>query len=234
MKIKIICATLALSLVLSSSLFFSGSQAVYAQTEPNSPDVTAEVINGVPTQGILDLNNLDDSSAGITTRDLSYEEAITSIAKLQGITIEEARANIPDKTSKSSTFSTLATDTWVKEISLVQEVNSLYKPTLKIYAYYYNSGSFRQFKELLSVQVDGANTGSIFVGEKIFVGNLEAKLLNTSEIWWLINGNFYATATYSYSGGLEAGNQVFKAILSATFTSSHFASHYNNGTYTLY
>ncbi|WP_019913900.1 hypothetical protein [Paenibacillus sp. HW567] len=206
MKIKIVATTLALTLALSSNLFFSGSLAAYAQSVPNPPDTTSAVTNELVHQGKLDLNNLDDLPDGVTTRDISYEEAITSIAKLQGITIEEAKRNNPDKTSKSSNdnFSAKATDTWVKEISIVQDVTSLYKPTLKIYAYYYSSGSFRQFKELLSVQIDGANTGSIFVGSKVFVGNLEAKLLNASEIWWLINGNFYATATYTYTGGLEA------------------------------
>jgi hypothetical protein len=179
------------------------------------------------------LNNLDDLPEGVTTRDISYEEAITSIAKLQGISIEEAKRNSPDKTTKLSdgNFSARATDAWVKEISIVQTVDFLYKPTLKIYAYYYSSGSFRQFKELLSVQVDGANTGSNLIGSKVFVGNLEAKLLDPSQIWWLVNGNFYATATYTYTGGLEAGNQNFKIIFTASYTSNHYGSLYNNGTY---
>ncbi|MHA6531679.1 hypothetical protein [Paenibacillus sp. BAC0078] len=230
-KFKSLTSTLVATLALTTGLLFPLSQPSYAQ----SAQTAIEVPNGVENQGIVDLNNLDKLGDGVIVRDVSYDEAMSSIAKDSGITIEEAKAQHPDKTSQTlkGGISTATTDKWVKEISIPQNVTPFYIPTLKIYAWYYSSGSFRAFTDMISVQLDRTNTGSIFVGSKVFGGNLEGKILNSTTIFWLVNGDFFDKGETAISGGLEVGAQRYNVTLTFTYSSNYYQYYYKQGTYVI-
>ncbi|MGG4397132.1 hypothetical protein ABEX25_22760 [Paenibacillus thiaminolyticus] len=206
---------LALSCALITGVILSFPLPSYSQSVSEG---TKELLD----EGFIDLNNLDKLDGNITVRDVSYDSAIASIAKLQGISIEEAKRIHPDKTSQGlhKGLRNLTSDVWIKEISIEQQVTFLYKPTLKIYAYYYSSGSFRQFQEIISLQLDRSS----FIGTKQFSGNLEAEIPtnNPTQMWWLINGDFYDNGTTTISGSITAGGLIWKGTGTVQYASNHF------------
>ncbi|WP_119790501.1 hypothetical protein [Paenibacillus thiaminolyticus] len=231
MKKKLsIVLKLALSCALTTGAILSFPLPSYSQS-------VSEGTREVHDEGFIDLNNLDKLDGNITVRDVSYDSAMASIAKLQGISIEEAKRIHPDKTSQGlhKELRNLASNVWIKEISVEQQVTAFYKPTLKIYAYYYSSGSFRQFEEIVSVQLD-RNSSAAVGFTKQFSGNLEAEIPtnNPTQMWWLINGDFYDNGTTTISGSVTAGGSMWKGTGTIQHASNHYKYWYNSGTYSLY
>lgn len=222
---KKILSVLALSLIISSSLIFPTSQIYAAESTEGLQQLETNV-------GSINLNDLDSLGDGIVERKVSYEEAISSIAQISGITVEEARATHPDKTSSlSKNASAAASSVWLSEFSIPLNVTPLYVPTLKIYAYVYSSGSFYQFNELFDVQIDRNNTNhTIFApGAKKYDGTITAKITNPSSIFYIVNGQFCNSGETTISGGLEAGNSMATFNFSLSTTSDNYAYFYVDG-----
>ncbi|WP_028589885.1 hypothetical protein [Paenibacillus massiliensis] len=227
-KTKFLELLFVFTLVIGLTLSFSVPS--YAQN-------SFEEVNDIQSQGVIDLNNLDELGDNVTVKDVSYEEAMFSIAELQGISVEEAKSLYPDKTAQKlhKDSDIQLANSWITEISITQNVTSVYKPVLKIYAYYYSSGSFRQFQELVSVQLDRTSTAIHFL-TKQFEGSIEAEInsRNETQMWWLVNGDFYDNGTTTFSGSIEAGGLVWKGTGSIQYATNHYEYYYKSGTYSLY
>ncbi|MNB71304.1 hypothetical protein D3C75_178660 [compost metagenome] len=232
---KKVLSAFALSLTLCASLILPASHSYAASTESISSSQQLQEINSDLLQGKIDLNNLESLGDQVTVEEMSYEEAIAEIAENSGRTVEEVRATHPDKTSNSSTNSknsTLAAaSTGVSKFSVVLDVNPYYNPTLMVYAITYHSGSFYQFNEMFDVQMNAKNTlsGLTLPYSKVYGGNLTAKIVNPTQIYWIVNGQFCNNGETSTSGGVQAGNQAVSVTVSFTYTSSHYAYYNNEG-----
>ncbi|MNS11123.1 hypothetical protein D3C72_426570 [compost metagenome] len=211
-------------MALSVGVLFSSSLPSYAQG-------TEEGIENTLNKGTIDLNHLDKRGSKVSIKQLSYDEAMASIAEYEGRTIEETKIKYPKNVSNGFTASS---DTWITEISIPQEVNWAYVPTLKIFAYLYSSGSFRQFQKLVTVQLD--RESSVTGASKQFAGELKAEITSNdpTKIWWLVNGDFYDNGTTSISGGVQADGKIWKGNLSVQYATNHYKYWYNQSTYSLY
>lgn len=186
-------------------------------------------------EGLLNVNNLDNLGDGVEVKDLSYEEAVVEVAALSGVSEEKVRSTHEDKTVQNFAkgASTLASNTWIKQITIVQDVGTLYKPELNIFVWYYSSGSFAQFNDLFDVQFD-LSSHRAFGPDKSFQGTTTVKVQTPISIYWAINGHFYDLSTTTWTGGIEVGNgKYFTATATVSRAENHFKYWYNWSNYNI-
>ncbi|HWJ80097.1 MAG TPA: hypothetical protein VNR61_18690 [Niallia sp.] len=197
------------------------------------------------TTNVVDLNNLGEleENGQVVVEDITYEEFIEEISKGQGISQEKARQlhkNPNSNKTNKTEIQTLAVSTnsyTMKKISIEQAVSTFYKPALVVYAYMYNSGSFRQFEYIEAVQVDRDGISDNYKAKK-FEGTAKAKLTTKDKIWWMIYGDFYEYGNESITGGVGgSGSGIGKEVsvnFSLTRNTDWFKYWDNDGTYSLY
>ena len=213
-----------LSVALSVSLLVSIPVTTFAQSYPGADQ--AQDVN------VIDLNNLGDN---VILKKVSYDEAIADIAKTQGISVEKAKRLHPDKSSRilSKSGASIASNTNLYSLELEQNVSTFYKPKLKIYVFIYSEGSFRQFTEMFSVQLDRY---SVLAGSQQFAGSIEAKIHynNATKLTWIINGDFFDNGTTTISGSVTANGLIWSGTGTVEYSSNHFKYWFNSNTYSLY
>jgi hypothetical protein len=117
------------------------------------------------------------------------------------------------------------------EIKITQNVSSIYKPYIQIFAYMYNSGSFRQFEKIQTISLYRQYNNVV----KKFEGTLEVDLQSKTKLWWFINGDFYNVGSQEISiSGSGAIGKVLEASFSIGGSSDYFKYWNNSGEYHLY
>ncbi|WP_342409756.1 hypothetical protein [Paenibacillus sp. FSL R10-2778] len=220
-----------LSILLSSALTLGMLLSVPLPTFAQSTSSEAQSVPSL--EGVIDLNNIDDLGDEVKVRDISYEEAVTEVARMRGVSKSEIERTHPDKSAQNSAknASTYA-DTWIKEIKLPQSVGTLYKPELVILVWYYNSGSFSQFNELFDVQFD-LGSHKALGPDKSFIGTASAKIATAQSIYWVINGHFYDLGTTIVSGGVEVGGKLWTGVFTMSYSTNHFKYWYEKDFYNI-
>ncbi|MCM3000424.1 hypothetical protein M3647_23380 [Paenibacillus cellulositrophicus] len=217
-------ARLGFSFALATGLICSAAVPSFAASEnlhTDEPQVT----------GSIDLNNLNALPEGTTIQYISYEEMINDIAKDEGISVQEAKEAHPKQVSDGIS---IKTENQYAKLFIPQKVNWSYGFTLKIYCYVYNVGSFKQFKNIETVQLDMTNTE--LGGAKSFGGSVEAHIdqSNVTQLHWLINGHIYDTGTWHFTGSVTANGLAWSGGASIEYETNEFAYWYKDGTYSIY
>ncbi|MGE8082156.1 hypothetical protein [Peribacillus loiseleuriae] len=190
---------------------------------------------------VLDLNNLAEleASGEVTIKELSYDEAIEKIAATENISSEEAEVvyanatNAPSKLTRGTMgVQAVAASTTLHEIKLRQQVTSTYRPAVQIFAYMSGSGSFWQFDKLYDVDLDRKDI--TYSTSKQFQGKLRAEILSLTQIFYLINGDFYDNGTTTITGSVTASGVVWSGTGTISNSSSHFKYWNNSGYYNSY
>ncbi|MCD8501185.1 MAG: hypothetical protein LRY71_05275 [Bacillaceae bacterium] len=140
--------------------------------------------------GVIDLNNIDElvESGEVTIEEISYEEFVEKVSESQGISKKQVMKEHPDlnrnlvkRNFKDSTnqIGTLSTGRYsMHEINIRQNVRYAYKPTVQIFVWTYNHGSFREFEYIQTVGLNRIYNGT----SKGFAGTVEAKLTSKTKI----------------------------------------------------
>jgi hypothetical protein len=228
-------------------IFVSGICAttlLFGNALVNPVESHAAELSKINNSGIVDLNNLKalEKTGQITIKDITYDEYVEKTAKSQGISKEEVKRLHPNinqvnTTTQSGEVKALATASdgySMHEVDITQNVDVFYKPSVQIFVWTYNSGSFREFKYIEDIQL---NRGYLGISKQ-FTGIIKGKLTSGTQIWWYVNGDFYdnGKTTYSVSG---AGSMAIKGVtvtgtFSVTNESNHFKYWNNSGTYSAY
>lgn len=120
------------------------------------------------------------------------------------------------------------------EINISQNVSWGYKPTVQIFIWTYNSGSFREFKYIQDIDLNRSYQGV----SKQFSGKVQGKITSATAVWWYVNGDFYnngtTTTTVSGAGSGAVKGVTVTATLSISNSSNHFKYWNNSGTYFAY
>ncbi|MBG9541623.1 hypothetical protein ABE29_02020 [Cytobacillus firmus] len=213
---------------------------MFSPTQSNAEELTDS-----NSSGVIDLNNLEkleeSGDVKVTINKLTYDEFIENRAKAKGITIEQAKEiyknpnNTLNTQSGKRTLSTMssASDFSMHEINIEQDVSLTYKPTVQIFVYTYNSGSFSQFDFIEEVDLDRDGFSNLF--SKQFAGKVNAKITTPTKIWWNVNGDFFDNGTTSVTMGFGGGlGQKVTASFEVSHESNHFDYYENTGVYSIF
>lgn len=212
--------------IFVTSILIGGSLLTCSQTA-----FAATKINPNSLDGIIDLNNLDDSNTEIS-EDMTHSELIESIQKDLNISKDEALKMIGPDTI------TVAKDGSVKgnvyrhakrEIA----VTSTYRPVVTLYLLMSEGGGYRGYKEIKNgtINLKHKETGK----SKNFTGKLYYNLESANQIYFNVDGQFYNHGTTTISVGGSAGLGDFgTATFSVINATNHYAYYHGYDYFKLY
>ncbi|WP_148630420.1 hypothetical protein [Bacillus sp. E214] len=221
--------------VLAVSLSTGILAGCFALNVPGALAASNEVVKERANQGVIDLSNMEalQNDENITIEKITYEEMITRIADMRGISKQEAQKMNPRPTLSARTLSSpnevispLATENY-HQIKVRQSVASSYKPALQLFVQVYTSGSFHQYNKIQDVGLDLRHNSLPSGKVKQYHGKIKAEIDGPQKIWWHLNGSFYDLGTTTVSGTVKASGAIWEG--SGTVSrASNFYKYWNN------
>ncbi|MEW4220737.1 hypothetical protein [Rossellomorea marisflavi] len=230
------------SLVCAGALLLGG--AFYSPSPSLAAGSVEKAEENPLMSGTVDLKNLDESDENVTVEKITYDQYVKEIAENQGISEQEVRENSQDLTKPRNVRTTLDTQMGTSDfqiqayemhrIAITQNVKTLYKPKVQIYAYTYSYGSAREYKYIENIDLDRSYGGI----SKQFNGTVKGKITTPTKIWWMVNGDFFnnGKTTWSVSGAGKGAIKGKEVTLTATVSGeSNLYKYWNNyGTHSAY
>lgn len=205
--------------------------------------------NSSEISGYLDVKDSEISEV------MTYDEMVTTMAKNENITIDEAikilgpeevrpYEKVVNEISKNTNLSyedasKLINPNLIKEtrsgkvvratyrnITRTITVSNIYKPKLVWYCETDESGQFRAIRKIKNTSMNRSYNGT----SKQFSGKVYTNLEDPNRIYYEVNGDFYNNGTTTVSGGTEISvGKSGTANFSVSYSSNHFKYHYSTG-----
>lgn len=181
--------------------------------------------NDSTTEGLFYLGD------GVYGEYVSYNEMITNISERDNTTLKEVRNMVPniDLNSSKSLKVRAGGPSSSGYIHLYKDlpVKGGWTPKLDIYVHFtYANKKGREFTKIVDLNLIRSSQNKT----KQFSGKLQAKLLDSKNLYWVINGDFHDNGTTSVTFGGSVGiGKYATANFSTTKTKNHFAYIYRTG-----